>query len=327
MADGWNPYAAGSKIYNGGSSAATSGTVNPMGYIDRSLNQQSSTRRSGLAKAALTRLSASKKAATTSPAASKVSKVQSQAKRTEAAQRQAIAQQQQRNNLLRSGKTGVVINGKSRVLPFDYDLNMRRIQEKRGLDDLLASLNAEESSVNQGFYAQKRYLDDQYRDNLRGVLANNSARGMAFSSSYLNDMTQTNADYNNAGSALSAEKTNALNSITDRRRKGDTGFLELLAALDQENARRASERAAQGGYAALDPGYRKPKATPTPKLSSMLTMPGQKTSKRNSFSTSDKKRMSTLIARKTRQKGKLNPKDEKVLKTLQGRLRRAKVIR
>ena len=37
-----NPYAAGAKVYNGGSSAATSGPVDPTGYIDRELNNNQS---------------------------------------------------------------------------------------------------------------------------------------------------------------------------------------------------------------------------------------------------------------------------------------------
>lgn len=36
----YNPYAAGGKVYNGGSSTATQGKVDPTGYIERSLNQQ-----------------------------------------------------------------------------------------------------------------------------------------------------------------------------------------------------------------------------------------------------------------------------------------------
>lgn len=46
-------YSVGNTIYGSGGSAATMGTVDPTGYIDRSLNSQS---RSGLAQAALSRL-------------------------------------------------------------------------------------------------------------------------------------------------------------------------------------------------------------------------------------------------------------------------------
>lgn len=51
-----NSYAAGRKVYGGGRSNPTSGTVNPSGYIDRAANKKASQRRSGLAKMALTRL-------------------------------------------------------------------------------------------------------------------------------------------------------------------------------------------------------------------------------------------------------------------------------
>lgn len=48
-------YAVGARVYRGGSSAPTRGTVDPMGYVDRSLNQPSDSR-SGLAAAALRQL-------------------------------------------------------------------------------------------------------------------------------------------------------------------------------------------------------------------------------------------------------------------------------
>ena len=51
-----NRYAAGNKVYNGGSSAATRGTVDPQGYVERSLRQRNSQRRSGHAAAAMRRL-------------------------------------------------------------------------------------------------------------------------------------------------------------------------------------------------------------------------------------------------------------------------------
>jgi hypothetical protein len=52
----YNPYTVGAKVYRGGSSAATQGTVDPMGYIERGLRQNMiSQTRSGLAAAALRR--------------------------------------------------------------------------------------------------------------------------------------------------------------------------------------------------------------------------------------------------------------------------------
>lgn len=53
-------YAAGQKVYGTGSSAPTTGTVDPTGYIDRELNKSTtgapSQARSGLAQAALAKL-------------------------------------------------------------------------------------------------------------------------------------------------------------------------------------------------------------------------------------------------------------------------------
>lgn len=51
----FNRYAAGRKVYGGGRSNPTSGTVDPTGYIERSANNMASDRRSGLAQSAIQR--------------------------------------------------------------------------------------------------------------------------------------------------------------------------------------------------------------------------------------------------------------------------------
>lgn len=55
MASQFNRYAAGRKVYGGGRSNPTSGTVDPTGYIERSANNMASERRSGLASSAISR--------------------------------------------------------------------------------------------------------------------------------------------------------------------------------------------------------------------------------------------------------------------------------
>lgn len=55
MAKQYNRYAAGRKVYGGGRSNPTSGTVDPTGYIERSANTMASQRRSGLARSAISR--------------------------------------------------------------------------------------------------------------------------------------------------------------------------------------------------------------------------------------------------------------------------------
>jgi len=56
-----NPYLAGNRVYRGASNAPTRGTVDPMGYINRSLasavgGDGQSDQRSGLAQAAMQRI-------------------------------------------------------------------------------------------------------------------------------------------------------------------------------------------------------------------------------------------------------------------------------
>lgn len=55
MAISRGSYSVGNRVYRGGSSAPTQGTVDPMGYIDRELNNPSQ-RRSGIAQEALRRM-------------------------------------------------------------------------------------------------------------------------------------------------------------------------------------------------------------------------------------------------------------------------------
>lgn len=49
-------YSAGNKVYGSGRSNPTSGPVDPSGYVERSMKQDASNRRSGLASAATRRL-------------------------------------------------------------------------------------------------------------------------------------------------------------------------------------------------------------------------------------------------------------------------------
>lgn len=49
-------YAVGNKVYGSGRPHPTSGTVDPAGYVERTANNKSSDRRSGLAAAATRRL-------------------------------------------------------------------------------------------------------------------------------------------------------------------------------------------------------------------------------------------------------------------------------
>lgn len=56
-----NPYAAGKNVYRGGSNVATMGPVNPMGYVDRELNN----RRSQMAQSMLQNMNKSQSSPTT----------------------------------------------------------------------------------------------------------------------------------------------------------------------------------------------------------------------------------------------------------------------
>jgi hypothetical protein len=268
-----NPYAAGAKVYNGGSSAATSGTVDPMGYVERNLKQKAvkkvavSQTRSGLAKAALKRVSAQKKApAKRQPTAHEIH--QNRLKNGTA----AILQKP----TVKASPTGKVVNkpGPAR-LPFDYELENQRIQGQTQLNDLLSQLGIEQTQGTQNFFSQTRELDRAQKQNLRDVLNNNVARGMGSSSSYLNDMTESQSQYNTLFSGISTAYNNMKNSVQARMSGGQKNFNDLDANLSRENANRTAARAMQGGSAPLQ-DYKKVKPTPVAKKEALLKMPGQK---------------------------------------------------
>jgi hypothetical protein len=169
-----NPYAAGSTIYGSGSSAATSGTVDPMGYIERELEKRrlayqggadgQSDTRSGIAAQALA-------ANPTSQAAAAPPQVDT------------AALTQQFYSLIGAGPDGS-LQYPQLNLPFDLDIANERASE-------VANYNQQNQMAIQALQqaAQNRLMNIRQIDEAeptlhRGNLNQHAARGMAYSSGY-----------------------------------------------------------------------------------------------------------------------------------------------
>ena len=269
-----NPYAAGATIYNGGSSTATSGTVDPMGYVERNLRMTAapSQTRSGLAKAALTRVKRK-----TVP--KKVSKKPSK--------RQAIINAYKNspmwdNSRVTSSPTGRGISpGSSNpIIGLPYDLESERITQKQQLDNLLANINAQSAELQQNTYERQRNLDRQYQDRKIADLNASVARGLANSSQYLNQVTKSGSEYKAAKSSVESDRASKSSQLTRNKYGAINAYNAYLAGAYREAAnRRAQQSAAGTAGAPLDTGFKAPTPTKAPTPGKMLKLPGQTTKK------------------------------------------------
>ena len=264
-----NPYAAGAKVYNGGSSTATSGTVDPMGYVERNLKMavkaKPSQTRSGLAKAAIGRV---KKTTVKKKATPK--------KVTAAVPSPTV----QRVTASATGK-GVNPPKQNPVSALPYDLESERISAKQTLDNLLAGLNTQVSELQTASKQRLRNLETQYSDRKVTDLNSSVARGLGNSSQYLNTLTKSASDYTTGKNTIASEKTSGLNDIRNRSAGASTGYNNLRGAMYREAANRRAQASAAGtGGAALDSSYKAPSATTAPPKQSLLKLPGQTTPKK-----------------------------------------------
>lgn len=260
-----NPYAAGAKVYNGGSSTATSGTVDPMGYVERNLKMavkaKPSQTRSGLAKAAIGRV-----------------------KKTTVAKKATVAPKKVTATIAKppvqavtASATGKGVNPPKQnpVIALPYDLESERISAKQTLDNLLASLNTQVSELQTASQQRLRNLETQYSDRKVTDLNSSVARGLGNSSQYLNTLTKSASDYTTGKNTIASEKTSSLNDIKNRSTNASTGYNNLNAAMYREAANRRAQASAAGtGGAALDSSYKAPSATKAPADQAYLSIPG-----------------------------------------------------
>lgn len=229
-----NPYAAGYQIYGGGSNAATSGTVDPLGYITRELEKRrtayqggtdgQSDTRSGLAATALAK-------SPTAPAGSVPQAMDS------------AAASQQFYSMIGAGPTGQ-LQYPQLDLPFDLDLANERAGELNSFNQSSQESIQGIQNAAQNRLLQTRQLDDQRPDILRQLLNNFAGRGMALSSGYGTEVVDTENEINNMRAGIESEYNGALQNITNQGLSSKNSFLQRLMGLGSTQADRTAQRAA-----------------------------------------------------------------------------------
>lgn len=212
-----NPYAAGAKVYNGGSSAATSGPVDPTGYIDRELNNNPSYS-PGVAAGALSAVKSNiiGESATVQPAAPNPVAPTPTA----------------------SSTTGAI----GYNIPIPYDLQLKGIEANSNYQNLMLQLKAQRDAAAQTEMIGHRNLDINQKDAQRGDLNRAAYRGMARSSGYVQQVDRTAQNFNNQFADLESRFYQALNDAQASEVGGKAQYDSIMGAIQREAAARLAEK-------------------------------------------------------------------------------------
>lgn len=214
--DTFNPYAAGNKVYNGGSSAATSGPVDPTGYIDRELNNNPSYS-PGVAAGALATVKSNASGTT---------------------EQQAAPANPVAATPTQSTTTGSI----NYNIPIPYDLQLKGIEANSNYQNLMLQLKAQRDAAAQSETIGKRNLEINQKDAQRGDLNRAAYRGMARSSGYVNQVDRTAQDFNNQLADLESRFYQALNDAQASEVGGKAQYDAIMGAIQREAAARLAEK-------------------------------------------------------------------------------------
>ncbi len=241
MAD-YNPYAAGQKVYNGGSSAATSGAVDPTGYIDRSLNNPGYNKPSytpQVAQAALNNL-----------------------RDNNAAPVGMGTQSVLQAPVLRSSPTGGLTYNPPSGLTLDPDLQSQYIGYNSNLRTLLANLDNANQNEWMRAVGQERVINQNYGDTQRRDLNSAAFRGMARSSGYADQVDRSAQAYTGDINSLIQALQNVYNQNSSTALGETQNANDQIANLYAAAAQRASQQSIGNPTAApVDPNYQPPLTT------------------------------------------------------------------
>lgn len=234
MAISESSYAVGNRIYRGASSAPTRGTVDPMGYIERSLMDS----RSGLAEAALRRLQPGAQQSSPSGATP-----QSAGYGTP-----APAPAQYGGAFLAPRPItapAVSMTGKISTAGIPYEAgaadSMERLFDER--NNAMMQLLQKEQQTNRDYVVQARDVDRARPDMLRNLLNSFAGRGMARSSGYGMGVGQVENQVANLLAELMQKRTGALNQVAEGRRDTERGYNLGLTEAQKAAVRRLAQQA------------------------------------------------------------------------------------
>lgn len=225
-------YAVGNRVYRGGSSAPTRGTVDPMGYVEREL----SNKRSKLAAAALRRTESAKKTMTTRTP-------------TPVAKPKPIAVPPKPKPPVVS-KTGALKPkpvAAPKPLPFDPQGSDETIDANSSYMNILSTLLGKEQGINRDYTTATRDAQIAEPERLTGLLNNFGSRGMARSSGYGTAYSGEQNAYARKLSDLATAHTQGLNDIATQRNSARQTLTQTLAAIQRASGRRLSTKAGDLG--------------------------------------------------------------------------------
>jgi hypothetical protein len=269
---GWNPYAVGHKIYGGSSNAAhRGGGLDPMGYIERSLNRglggNASQQRSGFAQAAISKLGLGQGGVGKKKKAAP-KKNGKPAPRTKAPGKSYGVGMVDEDNL--SSVVTPVISNATGQLSLDPDLMQDTADAEFEYNNNRISLDQAMSDLLMQYQTGQRDLGQQQQTDQRGDLNRFAGRGMAFSSGYGNEVADSARMFGNAFSDLTGQFNSGQNYIGQQRLQNENF---LTGARQRIAQRQAGLNTKNAGTLGLDPSYIPPvknvvgKATPARKYS------------------------------------------------------------
>ena len=233
-----NPYAAGANVYNSGSSAATSGPVDPMGYIDRSLNNTPNpgtpAYTPGVAAAALNTLRSN------DPANTKAQSILNPLPAPATTPTQSTT-------------TGAI----GYNLPVDYDLKQNAIDAGSMYQTTQSTDTAARQAAAQGYIVGDKALQDGEVNQQRSDINGYAAKGMARSSGYLGQIDKTANNYNLQFADLSNKFFAALNGAdvndANAQKTYDQTMENIRATATGRLADRQTSNPDSGAIAPADP--------------------------------------------------------------------------
>lgn len=258
MAISASSYSVGNRVYRGGSSAPTQGTVDPSGYIDRELNNVASQQRSGLAQAALRRLKGpgasierAKQSAGQSPyAARSVRTGPALPNKGGVGSAPPVATPAlQMSSIGKLGVPDVAASASQGAtgLPFDpeaADAQQQLLSRKNRFEQMV---NDAQYGLERDYTTRKRTVEDEIPDSKRQLLESYAGRGLAYSSGYTHDYGDLSSQYANLLAELEQGKTEGLANLLRQRGMFSEEYATQLQNIQAAAARRLAEQAGDLG--------------------------------------------------------------------------------
>jgi len=246
-------------VYGDGSSSATTGTVDPLGYITRELERRRKMYQGGADGQSDTRSGLAAGPLQNSPVGL-----------PNGQQIDAGAQLPQQVAQVASSPTGA-LQFPGLDLPVDLDLTQQRTGYLGQYNQEVANNTTQLQQAAQQKLLQQNQLDQNIPLMFRNLINGFSGRGMAYSSGYGRGVVNTNRDILGAQNDIDTGYNNAAVGVNQANSSAQQAFLQRLGDIGIEQANRA---AAKAGNLNLDPNYVDPAGQAAPAATPLLGYSG-----------------------------------------------------